>query len=211
MTKKLTKAQIRKKFARFPVTDLAIAVARPSAKREAYLRKFLASDPPYSFRAVRQAAHAIYGVELPLAKLPRESWEQIAAITKEKARPHELEMNLIAANLLYELISERNFAAFPYERQFIQVAPGRTVPIELSYYLVEEDRLIFQYLQPRAEPIFDNQTALCLMSLIKMAYAFGDYASATIELADLSATERCGKREPRYRTAKKMNYYHQKT
>jgi hypothetical protein len=42
-----------------------------------------------------------------------------------------------------------------------------------------------------------------LMSLIKMAYAFGDYASATIELADLSATERCGKREPRYRTAKK--------
>jgi hypothetical protein len=203
MSKVLSKAQIRKKFGRFPVTDLAIAIARPAARRESFLRIFLAGEPAYSFRAVRQASHAIYGVNLPLAPLPRETWEQVKALIKEKARPHEYDLNVTAAKLLVKLISSRSFAAFPYDKQFIQVGPGRTIPLELSYYLVEADRIIFQYLQPRAEPAFDDRTALCLASLVNMAYAFGDYASADIEIADLSAVHRAGSRQPRFRTFSK--------
>jgi hypothetical protein len=199
MSKKLSKGQILKKFARFPVTDLAIAIGRPAAKREPFLRRYLAGDPAYSFAAIRIAAHAIYGVKLPLADLPRETWEQIEVLIKQKARPHELELNIKAAKLLVKLVSSRTFDAYPYQKQFIQVGAGRIVPIELSYYLVESDRLVFQYLQPRAEPAFDDRTSLVLMSLVKMAYAFGDYSDAHIEIADLSAIEAHGPRMPRFR------------
>jgi hypothetical protein len=201
MSKKLTKAQILKKFGRFPVTDLAIAIGRPAARREPFLRRFLAGEPAYSFRAVRSASHAIYGVDLPLAKVPRETWDQVKALIRDKARPHEYELNVKAARLLRNLVSTRSFSAYPYPKQFIQVGPGRIVPIELSYYLVENDHLIFQYLQPRAEPAFDDRTALVLMSLVKMAYAFGDYREAQIEIADLSAVEHSGPRRPRFRKA----------
>lgn len=199
MSKKLSKAQILKKFARFPVTDLAIAIGRPAARREPFLRRYLAGEPAYSFGAVRRAAYAIYGVQLPLVDLPRETWDQIEALIKEKARPHEYDLNIKAAKLLISLISPRKFDAFPYPKQFIQVGPGRVVPFELSYYLVEGDKLIFQYLQPRAEPAFDDRTATVLMSLVSMAYAFGDYSNAWIEIADLSAVEPGGPRKPRFR------------
>lgn len=176
---------------------MLLADLRPSA--EPFLRRYLAGDPAYSFGAVRGAAHAIYGVKLPLVDLPRETWEQIETLIKEKARPHEFELNIKAAKLLVKLVSSRNFDAYPYPKQFIQVGAGRIVPIGLSYYLVENDRLIFQYLQPRAEPAFDDRTALVLVSLVKMAYAFGDYSDASIEIADLSAIEANGPRKPRFR------------
>ncbi len=205
MSKSLSKAQIRKKFGRFPVTDLAIAIGRPPARRESFLRTFLAGSPAYSFRAVREASHAIYGVELPLAKIPRETWEQVEEIIRAKARPHELKLNLQAAKHLRGLISDKRYKAYPYEKQFIQVGPGRIVPIETSYYLVEDGRLIFQYLQARAEPVFDERTTVCLLSLVNMAYAFGDYKLADIEMADLSATRRSGPREPRIRRINKTD------
>lgn len=204
MSKKLTKSQILKKFSRFPVTDLAIAIARPGSTRENFLRIFLAGESAYSLKAVRQTAHAIYGVELPLVSLPRETWPQIEALIREKARPHEVELNLEVARLLRHLVLQRSFKAYPYDKQFIQVGPGRKVPIDLNYYLVEGEQIIFQYLQPRRDAL-DDRAALCLASLVHMAYAFGDYRASTVELADLSVTQRGGWREPRFRKFEKKS------
>lgn len=201
MPKKLTKTQIAKKFSRFPVTDLAIAIARTEKKRESFLRKFIAGNPPYSFQAVRSASHAIYGVELPLSPHPKETPEQIEAIIRSKARPHELQINLDAARHLSKLLKTRKFRAFPspYGPQSIHVGPGRIIPIGLNYYLIEDDRVIFQFLQARGEPVFDDRTALCLGSLIQMAYCFGDFEKAEVDIADLSAIEKKKPREPRFR------------
>ncbi len=84
--------------------------------------------------------------------------------------------------------------------QFIHIAPGRIVKIGLNFYLVELDRVIFQFVQPRADARVDDRVARTLMSLVHYAHVFGDFENATVEMADLSAIEQVGERAPRFHT-----------
>jgi hypothetical protein len=154
---------------------------------------------PALISAVRDAAGVIYYVELPLFPTPKLDWVQIETALRDITPPHNVDINVEAGKALFELIRPLRYRAFPHDENVLRVGHNQIVYIGLNFYVVDGDRLIFQYPQPRAQPVFDDQVAAVMMSIIFHAYAFGDYANADIELADLSAADKDSPRNPRIR------------
>jgi hypothetical protein len=184
---------------RFPFTDLAIAVALRGEGRENFLRRFIDTSTARSYKWVRDASGVIYYVELPLFPTPKLDWPQIEARLRDITPPHNVEMNVEAGKALFELVRPRGYRAFPHDESVLRVGHNQIVYIGLNFYIVDGDRLVFQYPQPRAQPAFKDEVAAVMMSIIFHAYAFGDYANADIELADLSAEDKHCPRNPRIR------------
>jgi hypothetical protein len=177
-----SQSKARNLLLRFPFTDLAIAVSRTGTRRENYLQAFVEGGTSQSYRWVREAAGSlIYCVELPLFRTPRFDLPQIKEILENITPPHNRAMNVDAAEHLYSLVRPYEYKAFPHESQVLRVGLKQVVSIGLDFYLVDGDRLVFQYPQPRARPVFDDEVATIMMSIIHHAYATGDYAEADIE------------------------------
>lgn len=184
---------------RFPVTDLALAVTYKGEKRERFIQRFVDQFTTKSWRSVREHAHLIYNAQPPLAgmELPPPHWSEIENQIRRSAGKNNAAANVNVARLLKDLIATRKFKAFQTPEQFIHLAPGKLVKIGLTYYLVEDQRLIFQFFQPRADARVDCHVVRALMSLVHYAYVFGDFEDAQVEMADLSALHPGGDREPR--------------
>jgi hypothetical protein len=184
---------------RFPFTDLAIAVARTGSKRENFLRYFVETSTTQSYKWVREAAGLIYPVTLPLFPTPVLSWKEIENSLRNAAPPHTVEINVDAGKELFDLVRPRGYKAYQHDENVLRIGHNQIVSIGLNFYIVEGDRLAFQYPQPRAQAVFDNYVAAVMMSIIHHAYVFGDYADAEVELADLSAEEPKNPWSPRIR------------
>jgi hypothetical protein len=133
-----------------------------------------------------------------LLELPPPSWSEIERRIQRSAGKFNAEANVQAARLLRDLLSSRHFKSVLTPEQEIHIAPGRVVKIGLNFYLVESDRVIFQFVQPRADARLTDQVARTLMSLVHYAYAVGDFENACIEMADLSARFPGEERMPRF-------------
>lgn len=192
------KSKAEKLLERFPVTDLAFALTYRGADREKFLTRFVDGFTPQSYRAVRETAPQIYNVRTPLFALPPPTWDDIEKKIRRAAGRLNAGRNVEAARHLRKLVSGRKFDAYPIPEQSIHIAPGRIVKIGLNFYLVENDQVIFQFVQPRADARLDEGVARSLMSLVHYAYVFGDFENAVVEMADLSAIERGGDRVPRF-------------
>lgn len=179
----------KRAIARFPVTDLAVAVGRNRTAREGVLRDFLGHIPRSSYAATRGAAGLIYGVELPFDTTGLVPWEKIAAQIRRTAAAHDVERNVEAAKCLFDLVRPAGYKAYPIEPEPLRVATGRKVIIDLPYHLVDGERLVFQFLHARRTRESDS-VIRALASMIHHAYAVGDYADAEIEVADLSQPEK---------------------
>ena len=178
-------AKALQSLARFPVTDLAFAIARNAVAREAQLKRFLRFVPNSSYQTTRNAVGVIYGVELPLAPAPTMTWAAIKTQITALAKPKDVARNLEASQSLFDLIRPLGYQAYPHEQQTLKVGTGRVVPIDIRQYVVDGDRLIFQYVHPRREwP--DEHALVALASIVHHAYATGDFAHAEFELVDLS-------------------------
>lgn len=194
MSSRESKDKARNLLNRFPFTDLSIAVARKGSKRENFLRSFVESSTAKSYKWAREASSLIYPVTLPLFPTPVLSWSEIETIIRSVTPPHTVEINVEAAKLLFDLVRPLSYKAYPHDQNVLRVGHNQVVSIGLNFYVVDGERLIFQYPQPRAQPVFDDNVASAMMSIIFHAYVFGDYAGADVEIADLSAP---APREPR--------------
>jgi hypothetical protein len=194
-----SKDKARNLLNRFPFTDLSIAVARTGSKRENFLRAFVETSTAQSYKWVREATGLIYPVTLPLFPTPMLTWKEIEIILRNVTPPHTVEINVTAGKELFDLVRPHKYQAYPHDENVLRIGHNQVVFIGLNFYVVDGDRLVFQYPQPRAQPVFDNHVAAVMMSIIFHAYAFGDYADADIELADLSAEDRKGPRNARIR------------
>lgn len=199
------KTKADKLIARFPVTDLAIALSRTGERRANFLRSFVDGFTTRSFRALREVAPLIYNAQPPLWELPTPNWSDIETKIRRGAGPHNADINIGAAILLKDLISRRSFKAILSSEQFIHVGPGRIVKIGLNYYIVEDGNVIFQFVQPRADEKIDASVARALMSLVHYAYVFGDFEDAVVEMADLSAVAKGSHRVPRFHRLNKTD------
>jgi hypothetical protein len=169
---------------RFPVTDLARAVAKTGDRRRRFLERFVESWPDGSYVPTRQSYHMIYGVSPTLIHIPPEPWPTIEKNLRSLCHPDILNMNLSASHELFDLVRSQEYSATACDEQVLRVGFNQIVPIGITFYITEADRLIFQFPQPRMDALEYNE-AVILGSVVHHAYAQGDYAEAAIEIADL--------------------------
>lgn len=184
---------------RFPFTDLSVAVSRRGTRRENFLRSFVDSDPALSYQATRNAAPLVYCVEQPLFSTPVLALDAIKDVIRATAPEHNHSINLDATEHLFHLVRPKGYKAYEHDEQRLRVGHNQAVHIGLKFYVVDGQRLLFQYPQPRAQAVFDEQVATIMMSIMHHAYAAGDFADAEIEIADTSAEEKGEPRAPRIR------------
>lgn len=183
---------------RFPVTDLAEAVAKKGERRRRFLEHFVESWPNGSYVPTRQSYHMIYGASSPLIQIPPEPWREIEKNLKSLCEPDILDMNMSASRELFELVRSHKYLATTCDEQVLRVGFNQIVPIGLTFYVTEGERLLFQFPQPRMDALVFGEIQV-LGSVIHHAYAHGDYAEAAIEVADLSDPNPPVKGKPRKR------------
>lgn len=184
---------------RFPFTDLAVAVSRNGSAREKFLRGFVDGGTTRSYQATREAASLVYCVEQHMFPTPKLGWGAIEDTLRKITPAQNVELNVDASKLLFDLVRPKDYKAYEHEDQVLRVGLKQVVHIGLKFYIVDGDRLVFQFPQPRAQAIFDDRVVEIMLSIIHHAYATGDYAAADVELADLSAEEPREDRSPRIR------------
>lgn len=185
---------------RFPFTDLAVAVARKGALREKFLRGFVESGGiARSYRWTRGATGLIYCVELPMFPAPVLSWREVEKAIRDVANDYNVESNVEAGQALFDLVRPKKYKAYSHDEQVLRVGLKQIVSVGLNFYIVDGDRLVFQFPQPRAQCVFDDHVAITMMSVMHHAYAVGDFADADVEIADVSCEEEKGPRMPRIR------------
>ena len=180
------KRKVQSLLRRFPVSDLAIALSKNPTARRAFLRKFVTTSPTLSYVPSKDAASVVYGVQKPLFEMPVEKWESIEESLRRSCRPDLLDMNLLATRALFDLIRPKEYKATECEPQLLRVQLQRAIKIELSYYITDGDRVIFQFFQPRSSTFSDESLTL-LGSIIHHAYVVGAYEEAEVEIANLCA------------------------
>lgn len=188
---------------RFPFTDLGIAVARRGAARDKFLRDFVdRGGTARSYKWTRGATGLIYCVEQPLFPTPKFGWSVVEKAVRDAANDYNVESNVEAAKALFDLVRPFDYKAYQHDDQVLRVGLKQVVAIGLEFYIVDGERLVFQYPQPRAQAVFDDEVAITMMSVMHHAYATGDFASAEVEIADVSCEEERGPRVPRLRSLK---------
>ena len=166
--------------------------------RRFFLEEFVRQFIRASYQPTRDSAHMIYGVEEPLIHIAPEPWSAIELHIKNICDPRILEMNLTASKLLFDFVRERNYRATYYPVQDFYVGPHRSVPIGISFYVTEGDRLLFHFPHPRHNSLSDRAVQI-LGSIMYHAYAQGDYENAEIEVIDLGCPPKSKQRQPRIR------------
>lgn len=183
-------------IARFNFTDLARAVAKTGVERRKFLEG-MAQDSfnPRTYKPFREVAPSIYGVERPLDLSPPPDREEIVEAVKRhvkrlnrKDRKIEKQIetsNVETSKLLFDLVRPRDYKAYPHPPQALRTGIERFAPINLDFYIVDGDRAVFQFPQPRKSLESSNIRRL-MLSIIHHAYVQGDFREADVELADLS-------------------------
>ena len=184
------------------MTDLSKAVALQGQDRRFFLEEFVRDFIRTSYRPTRDSAHMIYGVREPLIHIPPEPWEAIDEHLRKVCEPKLLKMNLTASKLLFDFVRKRDYNATYHPVQDFYIGPHRSVPIGISYYVTEGDRVLFQFPQPRRDTLSDRAVRI-LGSIVHHAYVQGDYENAEIEVIDLGCPPKSNKREPRIRPVKR--------
>ena len=129
---------------RFPVTDLAHAVALSGENRRAFLTQFVDGYTTLSYLPTRLAAPMIYGATPPLLEISPEPWEEVEKHLKATAHPNILDMNLEASRDLFNLVRSEAYVATMCDEQTLRVAFMQVVSIGLRFYVTQGDKLIFQ-------------------------------------------------------------------
>jgi hypothetical protein len=191
---------------RFPVTDLARAVSRSGADRRFFLTEFVDSGTKRNYVPTRRTAPMIYGASPPLLEISLEPWGEVEKNIRALCDPLILDMNISASRELFNLVRPKGYLATICDEQTLRTGHNQIVPVGLTFYITEGDRLIFQFPQPRLDCLTDSEVVV-LASVIFHAYAKGDYADADIEVAELGraagAPRKCRKRDGRIRLVAK--------
>jgi hypothetical protein len=169
---------------RFPVTDLAKAVARSGDKRETFLRNFVNGFPQGSYAPLRRVVPRIYGVQPPLFEVPTEGWPTIERTLREITPQAFLANNLSRGSELFQHAREENYVATYIAPQVFRYGRG-TAPIGIDFFLTQRERLIFQFPHFRSEALNASE-AIVLCSIIQYAYAVGDFAEAEVEIVQFA-------------------------
>ena len=199
MPKKTAKeSKVQNLLRRFPIVDLARAVALDGINRKAFLSQFVNGYTTLSYSPTREAAPMIYGAQKPLFEMPPEPWLAIERHLIDTTRPDILDMNLEASRQLFDLIRSQNYIATECDVQVLRVRLKQSVNIGLNFYVTQGERLIFQFPQLRKTTLSENALHM-FGSIIHHSYAQGDFASAEIELADIGYLPDSKQRTPRIR------------
>jgi hypothetical protein len=192
-----TKAQNLLK--RFPIIDLAKAVSLKDQKRRSFLTHFVNTRTTMSYAPTRDAYPMIYAAQGVLLESAPETWTAIETHLRLTARPDILENNVSASKELFDFVRPKNYRATQCETRPLKISLLQTVNIDLSFYITEGEKLIFQFPLVRRECLDDGAIQV-LGSIVHHAYAQGDFAAAEIEIADISCLVPGAERHPRLRS-----------
>jgi hypothetical protein len=147
-------------LSRFPIVDLAKAVALEGKNRHDSLKRFVDSFPPGSYAPTRSALSMIYNVQKPLFETPPPPWSAVEKYIKHAAAPGIVDMNLDATRCLFDYVRTKNYVATECESQVLRVRLRQVVKIDLDFYVTDGDRLIFQFPFLRRQAISDSALAV---------------------------------------------------
>jgi hypothetical protein len=189
----------RNLLSRFPIIDLAHAVVLNGSKRRAFLSRFVDTITTQSYTPTRSAAPMIYASQKPMFEMPQPTWDEVERYIRKSARPEILDMNLEASRALFDFVRSQEYLATDCDPQALRVRLKNIVPINLSFYVTQGDRLIFQFPLIRKTSLTDDAIRV-LGSIIHHAYVQGDYSFGEIEVADISCMPKSDHRAPRIRS-----------
>ncbi len=106
---------------RFPIVDLAQAVALEGANRRAFLDRFVKSFTTLSYVPTREAAPMIYGAQKPMFEMPPEPWAAVERHLRTTTRPDILEMNVGASQHLFDLVRSQGYVATECDPQVLRM------------------------------------------------------------------------------------------
>ncbi len=184
---------------RFPVIDLAKAVSLKPQQRRGFLSSFVNSATTMSYAPTRSVYSMIYAAQGLLLESAPETWTVIESHLRLVARADILDDNLRVSKELFDFVRSKGYLATQCEIRPLKVSLLQAVNIELNFYITDGDRLIFQFPLVRREALGDAAIQ-ALGSIIHYAYSQGDFASAEIEIADMSCLTGTEERCPRLRS-----------
>jgi hypothetical protein len=187
------KAKADRYVGRFPVTDLAVAVAARGESRKKLIEAFVRTIPQGSYAVTRGLMRRIYNAqpveEFALFRdLPPDPWPAIEKAIRGACEPQHLADNLEAADLLFKHARSDNLIATIHEAAPLRVKARSYISIGIDLYVTIEDRLVFEFVHFRRTPLTPPQAAI-LSSLVHYAYCVGDFAHAEVDIVSI-----CGKR-----------------
>lgn len=185
-------------LSRFPIVDLAQAVALGGANRRMFLTRFVDTFTTLSYVPTREAAPMIYGAQKPLFETPPDPWPVVERHLRQTTPSDILDMNLDASQHLFDLVRSQGYIATECDPQVLRVRLKQIVNIGLKFYVTQGERLIFQFPLVRKESLSDLALNI-LGSIIHHSYAQGDFAGAEIEAADIGCMPSAKQRTPRIR------------
>lgn len=187
MSRKMKK--VESLLGRIQFVDLAIAMATPAPRRKDHLRTYLSralvGGRMSSYEQFRRAIPSIYGVERPLDLTPPTDLKTLKADIVRGCEGKDVGMNVEAAESLFNFIRPLGYRSYDHPPQSLRLAPRRKAAIRIEHYVVDRDRLVFQFVYPRRDPL-DGDVVKLLLSMIQHSYAVDDYAAGEAEIVDMS-------------------------
>jgi hypothetical protein len=191
-------------LARFPITDLAKAVVFSGSNRTTFLKTFVDGGTTKSYLPTRDAWPMIYASQKPMFDMPPPAWDDVEKFIRKTAHADILRMNLDASRCLFDFVRSLNYQATDCDPQVLRVRLKNVVPINLSFYVTNGERLIFQFPLMRIDRLSDGAITV-IGSILHHAYVQGDYSGAEIEIADISRAATTKDRSPRIKTISQDN------
>ena len=173
---------------RFPLTNLAEAVAVTGPERVRVLEGFVKGAGLGTYTPTRNHLRRLYGSHgaedgaySPLiAELPPEPWNRIEPDIRQACQPEHLHDNLEVARLIYDHARGEEYVATHFDPRILPT--GRSiVPVPINIFLAKDERLIFQFPHLRRRALTPSQEDV-IATVISITCATGDFEPAEIEI-----------------------------
>lgn len=195
------------KIRRLPVTDLARFCSLPRDRKKPELRKFGTFQPRKSYRPVRKVLPVLYDFDLGLFVDRKASWKRVVEQIVRDAKPDFLSSCIEVADLIWKLNDARDAVAKAFDAPPFFIGPNQPVPFGIRHVCRVSGKLLFPFVQMRRAHGLDIKGLGILASMIREAYVFGDYASAGVEVIDLSVPKGMKNRQVRTYYGSDLPYF----
>lgn len=149
----------------------------------------------------------LYDFDLGLFVDRKASWKRVVEQIVRDAKPDFLSSCIEVADLIWKLNDARDAVAKAFDAPPFFIGPNQPVPFGIRHVCRVSGKLLFPFVQMRRAHGLDIKGLGILASMIREAYVFGDYASAGVEVIDLSVPKGMKNRQVRTYYGSDLPYF----
>ncbi len=179
---------------RFPLTNLAEAVALTGINRRKHLARFVEGAGLATYGPTRDLMLRLYGghgardgaVGPLIEDLPPDPWSELASSLSLKCRAGTLEDNLEVSKLIFDNVRAEH-AASSFEPMVMNFGTSRII-LPISMYCTRGEQVLFHFAHLRRAPLTPAQEDV-IATLIHRGCAIDPFEDADIEIVHFPAMD----------------------